>query len=217
MTRDMLLCKRILMQFVQSGQFSTDDSTEACHVALLKDRGYVEAQIVSDDCGRPKGATIGRMTATGYDHYEREFSNEEDGDCEIVSKGNYYNNLITIKRENELSRDKLIATIATGGIALCFGVASYFHGHNLRIHYAQWIATIIILAVVLIGRLISDHIGGMAIDKCVEQLGNPESDVAFKPTCWDSVAYWLNIANCVLVIAGIIAFAWFLLTSMMEV
>ena len=219
--RDMLLCKRIIMQYIQSGQFSTNDAKEAYHVALLCDRGYVVASVKTDAAGHPISATIGRMTAIGHDCYEKELECEPDESAGcvdwIIPREEYYNSLVVTKRENEQSRDKMLATIATGGIALCFGIASYFYSEHITIKYPLWLAAISLWTLTLIGRLISDHIGSRAIDKCIERLNEPECDVACMPSAWDKIAFGLNIVNCIMAVLGIATFAWFVLASIMEV
>jgi len=214
MTRDIMICKRILMQVVQSGRFRTDDRAEAYHVALLRDRGYIEACVRCDEEGIPVSATVGRITAIGHDCYEKEFADESREHLGLnVSMEDYYNNLITTKRENEQARDKVLATIATGGIALCFSIVSYFHGHKILIHYGPCIASLVFWALTLIGLFISDHVGSRAIDVCIEHLNDVGCNITSRFTFFDRLALMLNLVNCLCAVLGIMAFAWFLLSS----
>ena len=202
------------MQVVQSGRFRTDDHAEAYHVALLRDRGYVEACVKCDEEGVPVGATVGRITAVGHDCYEKEFTDESgDGLGWGESMKSYYNNLIITKRENDRARDKMLATIATGGIALCFSIVSYFHGHKILIHYVPCIASLVFWALTLIGLLISDYVGSRAIDKCIEHLNDVGCNITNRYTFLDRLALQLNLVNCLCAVLGIMAFAWFLLSS----
>ena len=218
MTRDLMICKRILLQVVQSGGFQTNDRTEACHVALMLDRGYVEASIKKDCNGCPVEATIGRITAQGYDAYDREFDSvlEKKSDAD-VSPREYYNMLTEIKRENEKARDKMVAFIASSGIGLGFAVASYLHGHQVEVNRIAWLIPLALWASTLVGLLVSDHLGSNAIDECIEKMNNGTNDVCTEPTSSDKRLQSLNIANCMMAVAGIIAFIVFMFICLKEV
>ena len=209
--RDLMICKRILLQVVQSGGFQTNDRTEACHVALMLDRGYVEAVVEKDDNGCPVGAKIGRITAEGYDAYDREFdSMTEDKRDPDITQREYYNVLTQIKRENEIARDKMLSLIASSGIGLGFAVVAYLHGHQVEVNMVAWLIPLALWAATLVGLLVSDHLGSRAIDACIEKMNDASSDVCVKPIAMDTTLRKLNVVNCVTAIAGIIAFTVFM-------
>lgn len=71
MKRDMDLIRLLLMR---SADYDVDkklrpysEAERAFHVALLKDAGYVEAVIRTDENGLPKGAVVIRLTWQGYE------------------------------------------------------------------------------------------------------------------------------------------------------
>lgn len=212
MIRDLMICKRIMLQIAQNGHFVSSTLEEAYHVALLVDRGYVTATIETDDCGTPVKATVGRMTAIGHDALDREYSDGSIAPSPIISKEKYYGILTDLKQKNEFARDKILSTIATGGIGILFGIASYLKTNSKVFQLLPWIITLVLWAWVLIGLLIADHAGGKAMDKAIAQLAEDNSDIMQSNTLWDRVSSIFNFLNCLAAIVGIGAFAWFLLT-----
>lgn len=210
-----MICKRILLQFVQTGRFSTNDPVEAYHVALMVDRNYVEAEIEKDGSGKPTSAVIGRLTACGHDAYDAEFLSQKETSVGGFRQDAYYNVLATIKSENDKGRDKVLLTISTGGIALLFAIVSFFRRAQIPFETVPWIITISLLAFVLIGLLVSYHLGSNAIDCCIAKINDSEQGLCYKykKGFLDKVSQWLNVANCVFVIMGIGTFAWFVLAS----
>lgn len=216
MTRDLSICKRILLEFVQNDKYHTEEKRDAYHVALMIDRGYVEGRVERDESGFPANATIGRMTAVGHDAYEREFLDPDKSSWE-VSKSDYYNSLVVTKRENELARDKMLSTIATGGIALGFGVVSYLLGQNVKVEYVPWIIAVTFWGLTLVGLLASDHVGGGAIDDYIDRMNSPDSEEPNRKTWRERVAPWLNLSNCISAIAGVAAFTWFIVACIRRI
>ena len=106
----------------------------------------------------------------------------------------------------------MLATIATGGIGLLFGIVSYLKTNGIVFKPMPWLVTLGLWTWVLIGLLISDHLGGKSINKCIEHLYDASADVMHKPTIFDSIAEWLNGLNCIAIILGVASFVWFLMT-----
>ena len=212
MKRDIMICKRIMLQLVQNGHFVSETPEEAYHAALLKDRGYVDAKVESDSFGKPIKVTIGRLTAIGHDAFEGEFTTSVGVQCAGITSEEYYKILVANKHDNETARDKLLATISTGGIGLLFAIVSYLKTSKIDVPLWPWLSTLSLWALVLVGLLISDHIGGKAIDKSIEKLYDEKSDVMHSHTMIDRVAHVLNNFNCIAVVAGIGTFTWFILT-----
>lgn len=212
MTRDLMICKRIMLQLAQNGHFVSETLEEAYHVALLVDRGYVDAKIETNDKGIPVKAVVGRLTAIGHDALEGEFSESKVEQPSGMSPEEYYKILVENKHNNETARDKMLATIATGGIGLLFGIVSYLKTNGIVFKPMPWLVTLGLWTWVLMGLLISDHLGGKSIDKCIEHLYDSNADVMHKPTLFDSIAEWLNGFNCIAVILGVASFVWFLMT-----
>ena len=212
MTRDIMVCKRIMLQLAQNGHFVSETLGEAYHVALLVDRGYVDAKIETDDKGTPIKAVVGRMTAIGHDALEGEFSAGNVEQSSGVTPDEYYKILVENKHNNEMARDKMLATIATGGIGLLFGIISYLKTNSIGFKLMPWLITLSLWTLVLIGLLLSDHWGGKSIDKCIEHLYDASDDVMHKYTTFDSIIKWLNGFNCVAIILGVASFVWFLIT-----
>ena len=212
MTRDIMVCKRIMLQLAQNGHFVSETLEEAYHVALLVDRGYVEAKIETNDKGTPIKAVVGRMTAIGHDALEGEFSAGNVEQSSGVTPDEYYKILVENKHNNEMARDKMLATIATGGIGLLFGIISYLKTNSIGFKLMPWLITLSLWTLVLIGLLLSDHWGGKSIDKCIEHLYDASDDVMHKYTTFDSIIKWLNGFNCVAIILGVASFVWFLIT-----
>jgi hypothetical protein len=72
MKRNMELIRLLLMRSEgdeQAAKEAEHYSVEerACHVALLKDAGFVQAMIRTDSEGRPSGAVVIRLTWQGHD------------------------------------------------------------------------------------------------------------------------------------------------------
>lgn len=208
---DDMMCKRIMLQLVQNGHFVSETLEEAYHAALLKDNGYVDAKIETDNLGTPTKVTIGRMTANGHDALEREFSPVSVTQSAGISPDEYYKILVANKHDNETSRDKMLATISTGGIGLLFAIVSYLKTNKIDVPLLPWLITLSLWASVLIGLLISDHIGGKAIDKSIEKLYDEKSDVMHNHMMIDRVTHFLNSFNCIAVMAGVGTFTWFII------
>lgn len=212
MKRDVVICKRIMLQLAQNGHFVSETPEEAYHVALLVDKGYVTATIDTDACGTPVKATIGRITAMGHDVLEGEFSDEPIVSEPVISKEKYYGILADLKQKNEFARDKILLTIATGGIGLLFGIASYLKTNSKDFQLLPLFITLALWALVLMGLLLADHLGGKAMDKAIAHLTDDSTDIMQNNTPWDQVPRVCNVLNCIAAILGIGAFAWFLLT-----
>lgn len=212
MKRNSMLCKRIMLQLEQNGHFVSETPEEAYHVALLADRGYVSAKIDTDGYGTPTKATVGRMTAIGHDALAVEFSSPPVSSNSTDFFEKYYESLVNTKHANETARDKLLTTIATGGIGLLFGIASYLKTNIKEFQLTPWITTLVLWGLVLVGLLISDHGGNIAMDKIIEKLPDYKTDVRHHFTAWDHFLHWLNGVNCIVAILGIGSFAWFLWT-----
>jgi hypothetical protein len=212
MKRDIMVCKRILLQIIQTGHFVSETPEDAYHVALLADRQYVEAKIERDDFGTPIKATVGRLTAAGHDAYESEFAIPAPPPSTSSFIETYYKILVNNKHGNDLARDKMLATIATGGIGLLFGIASYLKTNEKDFQLIPWFFTLTLWGLVLIGLMISAHLQAKAIDKAISQLGNTSTGVMHHYTLWDIIPIWLNHLNCASAILGIATFAWFLRT-----
>lgn len=212
MKRNSMLCKRIMLQLEQNGHFVSETAEEAYHVALLEDRGYVRAKIDTDDYGIPVKATVGRMTAIGHDALAVEFSSPSVSSNSPDSFEKYYKSLVDTKHANEAARDKLLTTIATGGIGLLFAIASYLKTNVKEFQLTPWVITLVLWGLVLVGLLISDHGGNIAMDKIIAKLPDHKTDVRHHFTPWDRFLHLLNGANCIVAILGIGTFAWFLWT-----
>ena len=212
MNRDLMICKRIMLQLAQNGHVVSETPEEAYHVALLVDRGYVTATIDKDACGTPVKATVGRMTAIGHDALEAEFSSAPVSSQPIIAPEKYYEMLTKLKSQNEAARDKMLAMIASCGIGLLFGIASYLQTNAKTFPRLPWLTTLILWGLVLIGLLISDHVGSKAMNEAIKQLAGNKTDVMQKHTEMDIISQVCNIVNCVAAILGIGAFAWFVWT-----
>ena len=211
MKRDRMLCKRIMLQLAQNGHFVSETPEEAYHAVLLKDNGYVDARIETDAWGTPTKVTIGRMTALGHDALEKEFAPASVSQGTGITTEEYYKILVANKHDNESARDKMLTTISTGGIALLFGIVSYLKTNGIAIPLFPLLTTLSLWALVLVGLLISDHLGGKAIDKSIQELYDEKADVMHKHTIIDTIASILNNFNCFAVIAGIVTFTWFII------
>lgn len=212
MKRDLMMCKRIMLQLSQNGHFISETKEEAYHVALLVDRGYVDAKIEYDPLGTPLKATIGRMTAVGHDALEGEFAATSRGEQDaIVSPKEYYNILVANKHNNETTRDKMLATIATGGMALLFGIASYLKSNGMVVPLVSWLFTLSLWALVLIGLLFSCHIEGKNAESAIEKLNDPNADVMHRQLPLDRIGHWLNVIDCIAAVLGIGTFTWFII------
>ena len=212
MNRDLMICKRILLQFVQSGKFATDDPVEAYHVALLMDRNYIEARLTKNEAGTPISAVIGRLTACGHDVFEAEFSNAVNQGSESASQ-DYYKILVENKAENDRGRDKVLLSVSTGGIALLFAIASFFRNAQVPFKTLPWMLTVGLWGTVLVGLLLSYHVAAKAIDKSIAEMNDSKCDVMHKQSWLDRISEYLNIYDCMAVVAGIVTFAWFILAS----
>ncbi len=210
MKPDMMISKRIMMQIIQTGHFISETPEEAYHVALLADKLYVVAKIEMDEFGTPIKATVGRLTAAGHAVYETEFASQTTSPSTPNFCETYYKILVDNKHSNETARDKMLATIATGGIGLLFAIASYLKTNGKAFPLSLWFLTLALWACVLIGLLLSDHLGGKAIDAAISQLANQAADVMHHYTAWDKVSKWINRVNCIFAIVGIFVFALFL-------
>ncbi len=211
MMRDRLLSKRIMLQFVQNGQFSAVTREEAYHVALLKDKGFVEATVECDAAGTPIKATIGRLTSSGHDAIETDLSSADEAQDSIITPQDYYKLLVENKHGNEVARDRMLATIATGGIALLFAIASYLKTNNMLLPLFPWLITLTAWTLVLVGLMFSSHLGGRAIDGIIEKLSAPNADVMHKRVAVEYFLGVINVLNCVGALIGVGTFAWFLL------
>ena len=117
MKRDKNICKRIMLQFEQTSVFSTRDYVEACHVGLLKDRNYVEADIKYDENGRVASAIIHRITALGYDELDGINPNAMQGTSESESI-QYRNSLVKERHTAQKTFEKIQYLLSSGGIVL---------------------------------------------------------------------------------------------------
>ena len=212
MNRDLMICRRILLQFVQTGNFSTNDPTEAYHVALMVDRNYVEAKVSTNDAGTPIAAQIGRLTACGHDAVEAELATAMS-QPQSSNQSDYYNILVRNQAENDQGRDKILLSVATGGIALLFAIASFYRSHEITLETVPWVITVSLWGTVLVGLLVSYHVGSTAARNAISSLNDPESDVRHQKTIYDLTTEKLNTYNCIAVIAGIVTFSWFILAS----
>ena len=123
MKRDENICRRIMLQFEQKSVFSTTDYTEACHVGLLKDRNYVDADLNLNEEGRVVAAVIHRITANGYDTLDGKVSISNA----VEAKAEYRKSLADERYAAQKTFEKTLYLLSSGGITL---VAALLNGSN---------------------------------------------------------------------------------------
>lgn len=201
---------RILLQFEQTSCFATSDACDAYHVALLRDKGFVEARVVPQD-GFPREAVIFRLTDEGHKALQADLEffgrtlEAQDGQEQTPSDREH---LKKLRIECEKFRDETLRIVSTGGIGLAFSVAGFLFT-NGAVKFSSWAVIWLILAIlswaaVIVSLLWSTITSQKSIDlflACSEGAGKA-----------DSVTGRLNVLNIILVCVGIVAFVGFLLT-----
>lgn len=206
------LC-RIMVEFEQKSEFSTNNISDAYHVALLKDRGFVDADVIYGKVGTPETAVIHRITATGYDALEEEraggkLTNADWHDDNWLMT--YWQDLLKISFEAQSFHDHLVSTGSTGAIALAFVVAKELNWKSVSDVSTLWMCAVISWAVALTFVLVSCHTATYKSRRCSEFIaaGKRElSDAFSQKYTW---TWWLNILSSVALVSGIGFFGWFI-------
>lgn len=202
--------RRILLQFEQTSCFTTSDACDAYHVALLRDRGFVEAKIVPQD-GFPREAVIFRLTDEGHKALQTDLEffkgvlETQDSQEQTPSDREH---LKKLRIECEKFRDDTLRIVSTGGIGLAFSVAGFLIT-NGGVEFSTWSVGWLILAIVSWSAVIVLLLWSTIASQKSIDLFLDGSEGAKKA---DSVTGWLNVLNIILVCVGIAAFAGFLLT-----
>ena len=202
--------RRILLQFEQTSCFATSDACDAYHVALLRDRGFVEAKIVPQD-GFPREAVIFRLTDEGHKALQTDlefFSGVLETQDSQEQTSSDREHLKKLRIECEKFRDDTLRIVSTGGIGLAFSVAGFLIT-NGGVEFSTWSVGWLILAIVSWSAVIVLLLWSTISSQKSIDLFLDGSEGAKKA---DSVTGWLNVLNIILVCVGIAAFAGFLLT-----
>ncbi len=208
---------RIMVEFEQNSKFSTNDSVDAYHVAILKDRNFVEATVENDPTTRtPAKAIIHRITAFGYDALQE----ERAGGKAVLSDWHddnwlmaYWKDLLKISFEAQSFHDHLVSTVSTGAIALAFVVAKEFNWKSFSDVNAWWTTSVALWALALTLVLISCHTATFKSRKCSDYIaaGHRElSDKFSQKYTWTKL---LNVLSSAALVLGIVSFAFFVALS----
>ena len=207
------LC-RIMVEFEQKSVFSTNDPIDAYHVALLKDRGFVDAEVTYGKVGTPETALIHRITATGYEALEEERAGGKLATADWHDDNwlmAYWKDLLRIAFEAQSFHDHFVSTVSTGAIALAFVVARELKWKSVSDVSALWMCAVASWVFALIFVLISCHTATYKSQKCSQFIaaGHRElSDAFSQKFTW---TWWLNILSSVVLVAGIGFFGWFIM------
>lgn len=210
MKRDKWRMRRILLQFEQTSCFATKDARDAYHVALLRDRGLVEANILPQDAF-PQEAIVFRLTDKGHTALQNDlefFSSALESQDSREQASSDREHLQKIRIDGEKFRDETLRFVSTGGIGLAFSVVGFLFT-NRGVEFSMWSYIWLILAVgawsaVIVILLVSTYTSQKAIDLFLDGSGE-----AIKT---DRVTMFFNVLNIVLICVGIVAFAGFLFT-----
>ena len=203
---------RILDTFEQTTVFDTKDSVDAYHVAILKDRGFVDATIKPDG-GTPKEATIHRITASGYDALAEEHLGGPAAPISDWHDDNwlmtYWKDLLHISFESQSFHDHLVSTVSTGAIALAFLVAKELGWKCWSDISWLWIFAVFAWVLALTFVLTSCHTATYKSRKCSELIASGQRELSDDFSQKYTWTWWLNIFSSISLVAGIILFGSF--------
>ena len=214
MKKDNARLKRKMETFEQTTKFETNDPVDAYHVAILKDRGFVDASLTPDSLGTPSKAVIGRITARGYDALEEErlgpvsYASDWHDDDWLMA---YWKDLLHISFESQSFHDHLISTVATGAIALAFVIAKELGWKDWHDVSGLWLTSVVSWVLSLAFVLTSTHTATYKSRKCSELIaaGKRElSDAFSQKYTW---TWWLNICSSIALVLGIVLFGIFII------
>lgn len=215
MERNIDLMIDILEQFKLAETYETDNPYLAEHIALLKDRDYIEAEIIADGFGRPKSAKIHRITAKGYDDLEVSLRgrgvvgyalDDEDKDELKRAKDGQI--------EAERLFDKVLYFLSSGGIVAVLMMAAKLLELNKPIVSYCWLFyAVIIFCVTLISSLVSHYCSSRAFDRFIGAIYDGNRCTGWN-NGWSIVVKILNAVNIVLLLLGGVFFLVFLRTNL---
>lgn len=204
---------RIMVEFEQKSVFSTNDPIDAYHVALLKDRGFVDAEVTYGKVGTPETAIIHRITVTGYEALEEERAGGKLTTIDWHDDNwlmTYWKDLLKISFEAQSFHDHLVSTVSTGAIALAFVVAKELKWKSISDVNGLWMCAVTSWVFALTFVLVSCHTATYKSRRCSEFIaaGHRElSDAFSQKYTW---TWWLNILSSVALVVGIGFFGWFI-------
>ena len=195
------------MQFEQQSVFATTDYSEAYHVGLLKDRGYVEADITCDSNGRISSAVIHRITAVGHDILEGEIiderlkhKEEERDERKSLVKENY---------EAQKAFEKTLYLLSSGGIVLATTILTARHGAFVYTSCPYGVLSAlgswgVALALLLFLHLVSYK----AHERQIEGIDSGQKEQSYYNNTWRIMVAHLYWIIAVVVTFGIVAFGY---------
>lgn len=211
MERNIDLMIDILEQFKLAGTYETESPYLAEHIALLKDRNYVEAEITADASGKPKSAKIQRITAEGYDDLAISLRNRGAGSYVLDDEDKD-----ELKRakdgqmEAERLFDKVLYFLSSGGIVAILLMAAKLLELKRPIMSCCWLFyTVICLCVTLISSLVSHYCSSRAFDRFIAAIYEGDRCTGWN-NGWSIGVKILNAVNIALLLLGGVFFLVFL-------
>ena len=211
MKYDATIRDRILFQVYQCDEFRTTRKDEAHHVALLIDDDFVDGKVMMDASSEAvSSAIIYRLKRKGYEKVNQILTS-------ALPVGPDYSDvrddLSAVVRESERGHDKLIATLACGGIGLFFTflglVSDSFKGFPPTVwEYACACVALVSWGYALVSLLVS-HLSSIATaEGWIAAIDKGVSNPATSNSSRKKIKIH-NVVNAVLTIIGILSFAAF--------
>lgn len=116
-------CKEILERFCADRKFETTDRTEVYSIYILQRKGCVVADLTIDSDKNVYNAVIKEITLQGKKEFlDKASKTGADAGLPLVERQKL---AIQVQLDNDKARDSVLLHLASGGIALAFGLMTF--------------------------------------------------------------------------------------------
>lgn len=125
-------CKEILERFYAGGKFETTDRAEVYAIYILQRKGCVVADLIIDSVKGEYSATIKDVTIHGKQEFLEEVPKQGG-----VPRAEIQKIILNAQLDTDKARDSVLLHLASGGIALAFGIVSFLEHLEVEA-FALW-------------------------------------------------------------------------------
>ena len=146
------ICDRILLQYAQTGSFETSNKIEVVCVAILKSEGQVDAKILIDEERDKYAAKVFALTTAGVNAIASNSAVKQAN----TNQSRILSDAAQSQMKSDDDSDSTLLTLASGGIALAFGMLPFLGEHGWSWwQFICWVVAASLWVVCLLGLLLS--------------------------------------------------------------
>lgn len=192
------ICKAIVEKFLTEGCYETMERREVYDIYIMQREGFVVADYAIDSIKREYKATIKEVTACGKREFLRVPQPSGQGSVPVSMRQQIAMNA---QLDNDKARDTALLHLASGGIALAFGIVSFLK----RIEqgaFVLWVISVGLWLLSLLSLLVSFSTSRRMYDNdpslCHSQQSSERHAVAKSANAWlNGFATWFFIAGLI--------------------